>query len=57
MVDEWHELSNHVVGVELLMSFERRLEDFMDGNDKKKIANYISLTETQKLVFAGVITY
>ena len=34
VVDEWNGLSNHIVSVETMGRFERRLDKFMDEDDR-----------------------
>ena len=34
VVDEWNKLSNHVVSAETISCFKKRLDNFMDGDDR-----------------------
>ena len=34
VVDEWKELSNHIVSAETMGSFKRRLDKFIDEDDR-----------------------
>ena len=36
VVDEWNELSNHIVSGETMGSFKRRLDKFMGEDDRWK---------------------
>ena len=35
VVDEWNRLNNHIVSIQTLGSFKRRLDKFMNENDMK----------------------
>ena len=36
VVDEWNRLNNHIVDAQTLGSFKRRLDKFMDEDDRQK---------------------
>lgn len=47
MVREWNGLSNQILSAESLGSFKRRLDRFMDENDRlKKVAMFLTGTTT-----------